>query len=283
MDRYPATPTAVPHEKNGVVYYTFPLLEQFSDRLTHAFSTRLGGVSEGGLASLNLGLSRGDDPEKLRENLRRFGDAVGFDWRRLVVSQQTHTTNLREAKAADAGCGAVRERPWHDIDGLWTKEKGLPLLTHYADCVPLLFYAADKNICAASHAGWRGTAAGMGRVTLERLQSEGCAAENVYCVIGPSAGPCCYEVDGATASRFAALRDEEGPVAEPREDIPGKYLLDLWRANRCVLLDSGLPPQNIAIAGLCTICHPEVFYSHRVQGNDRGSLAALMMLKQEEL
>ena len=88
MDRYPATPTAVPHEKNGVVYYTFPLLEQFSDRLTHAFSTRLGGVSEGGLASLNLGLSRGDDPEKLRENLRRFGDAVGFDWRRLVVSQQ---------------------------------------------------------------------------------------------------------------------------------------------------------------------------------------------------
>ena len=283
MDRYPATPTAVPHEKNGVVYYTFPLLEQFSDRLTHAFSTRLGGVSEGGLASLNLGLSRGDDPEKLLENLRRFGDAVGFDWRRLVVSQQTHTTNLREAKAADAGCGAVRERPWHDIDGLWTKEKGLPLLTHYADCVPLLFYAADKNICAASHAGWRGTAAGMGRVTLERLQSEGCKRENVYCVIGPSAGPCCYEVDGATASRFAALRDEEGPVAEPREDIPGKYLLDLWRANRCVLLDSVLPPQNIAIAGLCTICHPEVFYSHRVQGNDRGSLAALMMLKQEEL
>ncbi len=280
MDRYPATPTAVPHEKNGVVYYTFPLLEQFSDRLTHAFSTRLGGVSEGGLASLNLGLSRGDDPEKLRENLRRFGDAVGFDWRRLVVSQQTHTTNLREAEAADAGCGAVRERPWHDIDGLWTKEKGLPLLTHYADCVSLLFYAADKNICAASHAGWRGTAAGMGRVTVERLQSEGCKRENIYCVIGPSAGPCCYEVDGATASRFAALRDEEGPVAEPREDIPGKYLLDLWRANRCVLLDSGLPPQNIAIAGLCTICHPQVFYSHRVQGNARGSLAALMMLKQ---
>ena len=283
MSRYPATPAAVPHEKNGVVYYTFPLLEQFSDRLTHAFSTRIGGVSEGGLATLNLGLSRGDEPEKLCENLRRFGEAVGFDWQRLVVSQQTHTTNLREAKACDAGCGAVRERPWHDVDGLWTKEKGLPLLTHYADCVPLLFYAADKNICAASHAGWRGTAAGMGRVTLERLQSEGCKRENVYCVIGPSAGPCCYEVDGATASRFAALRDEEGPVAEPREDIPGKYLLDLWRANRCVLLDSGLPPQNIAIAGLCTICHPEVFYSHRVQGNDRGSLAALMMLKQEEL
>ena len=87
-------------------------------------------------------------------------------------------------------------------------------------------------------------------------------------------------MDGATASRFAALRDEEGPVALPREGIPGKYLLDLWRANRCVLLAAGLPPQNIAIAGLCTICHPQVFYSHRVQGNARGSLAALMMLKQ---
>ena len=283
MESYPATPTAIPHEKNGVVYYTFPLLEQFADRLTHAFSTRIGGVSEGGLASLNLGLSRGDEPERLTENLRRFGEAVGFDWQRLVVSQQTHTTNLRQAFASDAGCGAVRERPWHDIDGLWTKERELPPLTHYADCVPLLFYAADQNICAASHAGWRGTAAGMGRVTVERLQREGCAAENIYCVIGPSAGPCCYEVDAATASRFDHLRDEEGPVAVPREGVPGKYLLDLWRANRCVLRDAGLPPQNVAIAGLCTICHPEVFYSHRVQGNDRGSLAAVMMLKQEGL
>lgn len=275
----PATETALPHEKDGVVYYTFPLLEAFSDRLLHAFSTRLGGVSEGGLASLNLGLSRGDRPERLRENLRRFGEAVGFDWRRLVLSRQTHTTNLHEAVAEDSGCGAVRERPWHDVDGLWTREQGLPLLTHYADCVPLLFYAADRHICAASHAGWRGTCAGMGRVTVERLREAGCAPQNIYCVIGPSAGPCCYEVDELTAARFRELRDEEGPVARPRPERPGKYLLDLWRANRCVLLSAGLPPENVAVAGLCTICHPEVFYSHRVQGENRGSLAAVMMLR----
>ena len=278
---FPATPNALPHEKDGVIYYTFPLLDRFSDRLTHAFSTRLGGVSEGGLASLNLGLSRGDDPARLQENLRRFGDAVGFDWQKLVVSQQTHTTNLREAVASDAGCGSVKERPWRDIDGLWTKERGLPLLTHYADCVPLLFYAADKNICAASHSGWRGTRAGMGRVTVERLVAEGCRRENIYCVVGPSAGPCCYEVDEATASHFAQLRDDEGPVAIPRPEFPGKYLLDLWRANRCVLMEAGLPPENIAIAGLCTICHPDIFYSHRVQGNDRGALAAVIMLKED--
>ena len=276
---YPATETALPHEKNGVVYYTFPLLDRFADRLVHGFSTRLGGVSQGGLASLNLGLSRGDQPERLQENLRRFGQAVGFDWTRLVVSQQTHTTNLRQAGAEDAGCGAVRPRPWQDVDGLWTAQRELPLLTHYADCVPLLFYAADRHLCAASHAGWRGTCAGMGRVTVERLQAEGCALEQIYCVIGPSAGPCCYEVDELTAARFDHLRDEQGPVARKRPQYPGKYLLDLWRANRCVLLEAGLPPENIAIASLCTICHPDIFYSHRVQGEDRGSLAAVMMLK----
>lgn len=279
MRELPATPAAVPHEKDGVVYYTFPLLDAFSHRLTHAFSTRLGGVSEGGLATLNLGLSRGDAPERLRENLRRFGAAVGFEWEKLVVSQQTHTTNLREATAADAGCGAVRERPWRGIDGLWTRERGLPLLTHYADCTPLLFYAADKNICAASHAGWRGTCAGMGPATVERLRAEGCDPRHIYCVVGPSAGPCCYEVDELTAARFDGLGDEAGPVARPRPEKQGKFLLDLWRANRCLLLRAGLPPENIAVAGLCTICHPDIFYSHRVQGEDRGALAAVMMLK----
>ncbi|MBR5428903.1 MAG: peptidoglycan editing factor PgeF [Firmicutes bacterium] len=279
MSACPATPTARPREKDGVVYYTFPLLEAFSDRLVHAFSTRLGGVSEGELAALNLGLSRGDAPERLRENLRRFGAAVGFDWEKLVISQQTHTVNLRQATSADAGCGAVRQRPWHDVDGLWTAEPGLPLMTHYADCTPLLFYAADRHICAASHAGWRGTAAGMARVTVEQLRQQGCDPRQVYCVIGPSAGPCCYEVDELTASRFAALADEQGPVARPRGDAPGKFLLDLWRANRCQLLTAGLPPENVAVAGLCTICHPDVFYSHRVQGERRGSLAAVLMLK----
>ena len=276
---YPATPEAIPHEKKGVVYYTFPLLEQFGDRLVHGFSTRLGGVSRGGLASLNLGLSRGDEPEQLAENMRRFGQAVGFDWKRAVVSQQSHTTNLHRAVASDAGCGTVRPRPWRDIDGLWTTEADLPLLTHYADCVPLLFYAADQHICAASHSGWRGTCAGMGRVTVERLLQEGCRRESIYCVIGPSAGPCCYEVDADTAAHFASLQDEAGPVAAPRRERPGKFLLDLWRANRCILRSAGLLPENIAIAGLCTICHPEIFYSHRVQGEDRGSLAAVLMLK----
>lgn len=277
---YPATAEARPHRAaNGVVYYTFPLLSQFAPRLTHAFSTRLGGVSQGGLASLNLGLSRGDEMERVRENLRRFGQAAGFDWQRLVVSQQTHTTNIRQAAACDAGCGVLRPRPWQDVDGLWTRETDLPLLTHYADCVPLLFYAEDKHICALSHSGWRGTCAGMGRVTVERLQAEGCDIHHIYCVIGPSAGPCCYEVDENTAAHFRQFQDEQGPVARPRPEFPGKYLLDLWRANRCLLLQAGLPPQNIAVAGLCTICHPDIFYSHRVQGEQRGSLAAVMMLK----
>lgn len=276
---FPSTPQARPHWAGGVLYYTFPLLEQFSHRLLHAFSTRVGGVSRGGLSSLNLGLSRGDREENVRENFRRFGQAVGFDWQRVVLTQQTHTVKLREAVAADAGCGPLRPRPWTDVDGLWTRERGLPLMTQYADCTPLLFYGADKNICATSHAGWRGTAQGMARVTAEKLMACGCSPRHIYCVIGPAAGPCCYEVDGETAAHFRGLSDEQGPVARPRAEYPGKYLLDLWRANRCMLLAAGLPPENIAVSGLCTICHHEIFYSHRVQGQDRGALSAVVMLR----
>lgn len=277
---FPATAGANPHADGELLWYSFPLLERFSDRLCHGFSTRLGGVSDGARAALNLGAGRGDPPELLAENWRRFGAAVGFPWQRAVCSQQTHTANLRLVTAADAGCGVRRPLTYHDVDGLITATVGLPLLTFFADCVPLLFYAADRHLAAASHAGWRGTAAGIGPATVERLISLGSDPSQIYAVIGPSAGPCCYQVDAATADHFRQLSDEDGPVIRPCPAAPGHLMLDLWRANRAQLLAAGLPAANISLSGLCTICHPDIFYSHRVQGPDRGSLAAVIMLSE---
>lgn len=275
----PQTPQATPHWRGDLLYYTFPLLQQFSDRLTHGFSTRLGGVSGGGMASLNLGISRGDDPACVAENHARFSAAVGYDWRRTVLSQQTHSTQLRLATAADAGKGLVRSRDYQHVDGLITATQQLPLMTQYADCTPLLFYAPDRHIAATAHAGWRGTAAGMARHTAESLAALGCDLKRLHAVIGPAAGPCCYQVDAATAAHFRALADEAGPVVVPDAAAAGKFLLDLWRANRCQLLAAGLLPQHVAISGLCTICHADIFYSHRVQGEARGALSAVIMLK----
>ncbi len=275
----PCTENATPHMRGDLLWYSFPLLDAYSDRIIHGFSTRLGGVSEGCFASLNLGLGRGDDPEKVEENYRLLGEAVGFEAERTVISSQTHGVALREVRRADEGKGLFKERDYHDIDGLFTREAGPVLVTTYADCTPLLFYAPDRHLAATSHAGWRGTAQKMAAVTVQRLADEGCDPQQLRVVIGPSAGPLRYEVGSECAEAFAAIRDEAGAVAEPLADKEGKFLLNMWRANRAVLLEVGVQPQHIATAGLCTISHPEIFYSHRICGNQRGSLAAFIALR----
>lgn len=130
-------------EKDKVHYLEFEALKKQS-WLTHAFSTRLGGVSSGCFASMNLGFGRGEEDKIVAENYKRLGDAVGFDWKKVVLSHQTHTTNVRLVTEKDAGKGTVRERDYTDVDGLITNEPGLPLVTFYADCVPLYF--ADPKI-----------------------------------------------------------------------------------------------------------------------------------------
>lgn len=276
---YPETENIKARSKNGLLYYTFPLLEQFSDRFLHAFSSRLGGCSEGPYASLNLGLARGDDDDRVRQNYARFGAAAGFDWQRAVISRQTHGLNIRECIAGDAGKGLILPRDYQSVDGLLTFAPALPLITHYADCVPLLFYAADKRIAAAAHAGWRGTVDGMGRAMVRRLLELGADRRRIYAAIGPSAGPDRYQVEADIAGRFAPFSDEAGPIMREDARQAGKYLVDLWRANREILLRAGLRKENISIGGLCTISHPDIFFSHRAQGERRGALAAMVMLR----
>ena len=276
----PATPNATAHLTDGVGWYSFPALDAYAHRIVNGFSTRIGGVSVGGgLDSLNLGLGRGDSQEAVLENYRRWGAAVGFSVEDTVLSRQDHHTVLRHVTAADRGKGLLRPRDYDSVDGLWTEEPGIALITHYADCTPLLFYAPDKNIIAASHAGWRGTAARIGELTVKKLAELGCNIKETVAIIGPAAGPERYQVDEDCALHFRELRDEQGAVYRPQPGFAGKYLLDIWRANRCILLEAGLSPEHIHIAGLCTISHPEVFYSHRVQGNARGSLAAAIMIR----
>ena len=264
--------------KEGLLFYSFPHLRE-QPGLTHAFSSRLGGVSQGCCTSLNLAFAQPeDDPVNVRENWRRFGAAAGFDYERAVLTQQTHSINIHEAGETDAGRGITRPVEYCNVDALISGVANLPLVTYHADCAPLFFYAPRQRLIGLAHAGWRGTAAGLAAAMAEQFAKRGAAPAELLVGIGPSAGPCCYQVGAEVAELFAGLRDEEGALIKPEERAPDKYKLDLWRANRAFLLQAGLKPENIMIGGLCTICHPKLFFSHRAHGKERGTMAAMIML-----
>lgn len=265
---------------NGVPVIKFNAFEAM-DWLEHGFSTRDGGVSTGIYESMNLSFTRGDDPENAMENFRRFGDAVNMDYRDMVFTWQTHTTNIRAVTANDKGKGIITERDYRDIDGLVTDVPGVPLVTFFADCVPLYFADPVKRVMGASHSGWRGTVARMGLETVRQMEDRyGCDAGDLVAVIGPSICQKCYEVSADVAEAFEA----QFPAAQCRDFIldkgNGKYMLDLWRANWYILKDAGICGENIHISGLCTHCHPDALWSHRSLGTARGSLAGFMMIKE---
>ena len=275
----PKTDNLCAHQMGDLVYYTFPAFDRIPF-IRHGFSTRLGGVSEGIFASMNLSFTRGDDPAAVQENFRRICEAMGVDYRNVVVSAQTHTDNVYNVTAADFGRGITRERGYTDVDGLITDEPGVVLCTQYADCVPLFFADPVRRVVATSHAGWRGTAAGIAAVTVERMVADyGCRREDIIAGIAPSIGRCCFEVDTPVYDAFTKVSvfDDSCFTADGGD----KYHIDLWEVNRRFLLQAGVPANNITVTDLCTRCHPDLLWSHRATGGERGSLAAFIALTNE--
>lgn len=276
MQQLPKTNTLTPHEKDGLVYYTFPAFDAVPF-VRHGFSTRLGGVSEGTFASMNLSFTRGDSDDRVRENFRRFCAAIGTDGRDVVISAQEHHTVIYNATAADRGRGVTRERGYTDIDGLLTDEPGVVLCTQYADCVPLFFVDPIKRVVGTAHSGWKGTVARIGAVTVERMCSDyGCRREDIITAVGPSIGPCCFEVDEPVYTAFSQLPLFDGDCFRQRGE---KFDIDLWEVNRRILREAGIQEEHITVTDLCTKCHPELFWSHRVLGNQRGSLAGFIAIQ----
>lgn len=262
-----------------VPYLSFPLLEECG-LVSHGFSTRLGGVSRGRFATMNFTFLHGDLKENVMENYRRMAAALGVDAERMVLSYQTHTTNVRKVTAEDAEKGIGKERDYRDVDGLITNVPGITLVTFYADCVPLYFVDPVHRAIGLSHSGWRGTVSRMGQKTLEAMAGEyGTSPEDVLCCIGPSICQDCFEVGGEVVEAF---QQEFAPVYWPelyeRKDN-GKYRMDLWKANQIILQEAGVKPSHIQVTSLCTKCNPDYLFSHRVMGSERGNLAAFLCLK----
>ena len=258
----------------------FPLLEKCSF-ITHAFTTRMGGVSTGDCTSMNLSFTRGDDEAAVRENYRRIAAALGTDAKQFVCSDQTHTTNVRRATKADAGKGVVIPKDYTDVDGLITNEPGIVLSTFYADCVPLYFVDPVHRAIGLSHSGWRGTVNKMGQVTIEAMKREfGSKPEELYCAIGPSICQDCYEISRDVAEEFMkAFPEHVNDILLQKSEE--KFQLDLWKANEIVMLESGILPEHLAVTNICTCCNPTELFSHRASKGKRGNLAAFLMIKEE--
>ena len=265
--------------EGAVPYLSFPVFRD-TGLVTDGFSTRLGGVSEGCFSSLNLSFDRGDDQAAVAENFRRMGEALGVRCEDMVLSQQTHTTNIRIVTDEDRGKGITRERDYTDIDGLITNVPGICLVTTYADCVPLYFLDPVKKVIALSHSGWRGTVGKIGKKTVELMHDNfGSDPADILAAVGPSVCQDCYEVSADAIDRFKEVFDRSAWDELFYEKPDGKYQLDLWKANEKIFLEAGIRKDHIAVTNVCTHCNSGILYSHRAMGDKRGNLCAFLALK----
>lgn len=257
----------------------YNIFSEYED-LVHGFSTRLGGVSKKHLASMNLSFSRGDEEENVILNHRRFAAAVGYDENSLVFSDQLHNTNIHIVKIEDKGKGFSRESDIENIDALMTNERGIPLMTFYADCVPLFFYDPVNKAVALAHSGWKGTVEKIGMKVVRAMEDAfGSNPKDIICAIGPSICQECYEVDGDVIEKIRDAFDENVYDDLFYKKDNGKYQLNLHKACRHTLLLAGINEENIAMPDLCTCCNSNVLFSHRASNGMRGNLAAVIMLK----
>lgn len=276
-----AAPAEIAHMRldisNGVGILRFPALEECKT-VNHAFSTRIGGVSNNEFAAMNLGFNRGDNDDLVAENYKIFCRAAGFDSDSLVTGNQDHHVNVRRVGIEQRGIGIWREKDMESIDGLITNEQGVTLVIYCADCVPLYFIDEKHHAIGLAHAGWRGTVDGMAKVMVQRMAEEfGTAPKDIKAAIGPSIGEECFEVDEPVAAEFLKLDGAGRFVTEP--DHHGKYHVDLWECNRRFMLEAGVLPENITIGGVCTMCESDLLFSHRKTRGQRGSNCAMLALK----
>ena len=269
---------------NGVVYLTFPALTE-TGAVTHAFSTRIGGVSKGYLGAMNLGYSRGDLRANVDRNYELFCEAIGVEKESCVLTQQTHTTNIRIVTNADRGKGVCRERDYTDIDGLITNEPGVTLVAFGADCIPVWIVDPVRRAIGLAHSGWKGTVGGIAALAVEKMQiAYDCDPRNLVCAVGPGICRNCYEVSREVAEKFPSevvrlRKTPDGELFRDPETGEAKYDIDLLRANVNLLKRAGVREDNIHVADFCTRCNPKLLFSHRVMGDRRGINAAFLALR----
>jgi hypothetical protein len=253
--------------RNGTFFYQSERLVQFQN-LAHGVTTRHGGISPAPFDTLNLSAHVGDSPERVQENLRRVHAALGLDRAGTVDAAQAQADRVAHVTANERGTRI------QGVDGLITNERGINLLLRFADCVPILLYDPAHHAIGLAHAGWRGTVSKVVTNTVRAMQTTfGTQAQDLIACIGPSIGPCCYEIGGDVRARVETAFPEASALLLPQN---GATHLDLWQANAVQLRALGV--RDIEIAAVCTADHTHDFYSWRRENAMTGRFAALIAL-----
>ncbi len=248
---------------NGLVFYSFPSFHE----VTCAFFTRLGGVSKPPFDSLNVGHTVGDNLNAVEENHRRIFEALGISRSQIVTARQVH--GLEVAVVDERHRGKVIP----ETDGLLTSSPGLFLMLRFADCVPIALYDPKRKAIGLLHAGWKGSIMGIAFRAIKLMQEAfGSRPDEIMAGIGPSIGPCCYEI-GEDVAELAREFWPEPPIFFTPQ---GKMHLDLWELNRQWLLKAGV--KKIETAELCTSCRKDEFFSHRASKGLTGRFAGIVGL-----
>ncbi len=247
---------------DGIGYLTWPAFDDLG--VAVAVTTRQGGVSGGAYGSLNVGLHVGDDEHLVVENRRRAARTVGADLEDLVFCCQTHGRAVARVSAADRGRGAsTSATAVEGVDALVTTDPGPVLVMMVADCVPIALYSPRAQVAAAVHSGWRGTVRRVAAAAVEEMSRLGAEPDEIVAAIGPAVDPRHYEVGPevmeAAAKCFAGETDG---VLSPADPVADTYLFDLWEANRRILVEAGVRPECILLAGVPT-GGDGPFFSHR--------------------
>ena len=257
------------HEKNGLRYYQFDIFE--GQPLFHAVLSRQGGFSQAPFDSLNTGGTVGDDPDAVLKNHQKVYETFGYPFDSRFDVWQVH--------GKDVICTDAPREPGTlhtKADGILTQNPSVTLFMRFADCVPILFYDPTKKVIGIAHAGWQGTYKQVARETVEKMMAcYDSRPADILAAIGPSICQHCYEVGQEPLDAFKqSFGDEHAQRYFQERD--GSLYLDLWQANRDVLLAAGVT--QIETAGLCTAEHLDDWYSHRAEKGQTGRFAVLMAI-----
>jgi YfiH family protein len=256
------------NERNGTIVYESGLLSEYPG-LAHAVTTRHGGVSGVPFDSLNLSAHVGDSPANVTENLDRVFTALDLDRAAAVDASQGQADRVARVTEAQRGTRI------QGVDGLITDLPGIPLMLRFADCVPILLYDPAHQAIGIAHAGWRGTVTKVLTNTVNAMREHfDTDARDLLACIGPSIGPCCYEIGADVQARVESAFPEEHARLLRRN---GTLYLDLWQANAAQLQALGVT--DFEVAGVCTADHTDDFYSWRREQAKTGRFAAVIALR----
>ncbi len=251
----------------GITLYRFAGLQ--GRGVVHAALTRLGGVSTGPFATLNMGSTVGDDLAAVAENHRRVLAALDLNREQVVSPYQVHSANVRLVGRAHTGTVQLQ------TDGLLTTTPGVAILFRFADCAPIVLFDPVRRAVGLVHAGWRGAANGVVAAAVAAfVRHAGSRPSDLWAGIGPAIGPCCYEVGAEVVEAVAVACPPETPIAAQQN---GALHLDLPAVVRAQLLAAGVG--TVEMSGLCTACRVDEWFSHRAEGGRTGRFGMLVMLE----